>query len=65
MVKTQISNEYEKKTQLEKYLRQCVEDVKLEIAKKKAEISKGKFEGTGKNKKSSEEQERIIEVLLS
>lgn len=36
-VKTQISNEFEKKTQLEKYLRQSVEDVKLEIAKKRAD----------------------------
>lgn len=41
-VKTLISNEIERRTLLEKCLRLCVDDVKAEIAKKKAEASKGK-----------------------
>jgi hypothetical protein len=40
LVKTLISNEIEKRNQLDKYLRACVDDVKNEIAKKKVEISK-------------------------
>jgi hypothetical protein len=52
---------------LEKYLRQSVEDVKLEIAKKRADMVKGKCSANlvGKAKTSQEEQDKIMEVLLS
>lgn len=45
MIKTQITNELEKRNLLEKYLRMCVDDVKAEIEKKKNEGTRCKIIG--------------------
>lgn len=80
LVRTLCSKEIEVKNQLEKILRQCVDDVKTEIAKKrsenksiyhKARRAEGAGSGLGGGAQFDEraltqqEREKIIEVLLS
>lgn len=65
---------------MERYLRQCVDDVKAEIAKKRSEMNKGTYPGQPKKRIQSglyrgandeekhltmQERDKIIEVLLS
>jgi hypothetical protein len=70
MIRTMASKEVEQKNHLEKVLRQCVEDVKAEIYRKrtgnKSVYSKSKLKKNqgGKNV-SAEERQKIVEVLLS
>ena len=73
MMKTMSATEIETKNQLEKILRQCVDDVKAEIAKKRSENKsgyyargkKGKMELKEEQNLTAQEREKIIEVLLS
>lgn len=60
------SKEIESRNLLEKLLRQCVEDVKQEVARKKVE-GPNVYTKAGKKQKqiSDQEKEKIIEVLLS
>ena len=75
-VRTVCSREIEVKGALEKILRGCVDDVKGEIAKKRAQAfnknayyakSKREINGEGFEDKTltQQEREKIIEVLLS
>ena len=73
MMKTMSAAEIETKNLLEKVLRQCVEDVKSEITKKRSE-NKSNYIGRGKKGKielreernlTANEREKIIEVLMS
>ena len=67
-VKTMCAKEIDQKNQLEKILRQCVDDVKSEISKKKAE-SKVHYYQKGYQRDdrnlTKAEREKILEVLLS
>ena len=73
MMKTMSAVEIETKNMLEKILRQCVEDVKAEIAKKRSENKsnyiargkKGKIELMEERNLTANEREKIIEVLMS
>ena len=74
MVRTMLSKEIEIKNNLEKVLRQCADDVKTEISKKRSEnkamyYSRGKRDGAGagvdEKHLTQQEREKIIEVLLS
>ena len=73
MMKTMSATEIETKNYLEKILRQCVDDVKGEIAKKRSENKsnyyargkKGKMELKEEQNLTVQEREKIIEVLLS
>ena len=73
MMKTMSATEIETKNYLEKILRQCVDDVKGEIAKKRSENKsnyyargkKGKIELKEEQNLTVQEREKIIEVLLS
>ena len=73
MMKTMSAAEIETKNLLEKVLRQCVEDVKAEITKKRSENKsnyiargqRGKIELKEEQNLSANEREKIIEVLLS
>ena len=73
MMKTMSAAEIETKNLLEKVLRQCVEDVKAEIAKKRSENKsnyiargqRGKIELKEEQNLTANEREKIIEVLLS
>lgn len=73
MVRTTCAKEIETKNILEKVLRQCVDDVKNEIARKRSEnktiyYAKGR-RGQGdlidEKNLTQQEREKIIEVLLS
>ena len=73
-IKTVYSKEIEVKTQLEQLLRQWVDDVKLEISKKRSENKvmyytnkRGATQSTKgkKNELNQEEREKVVEVLLS
>ena len=72
-MKTMSATEIENKNMLEKVLRQCVDDVKAEIAKKRSENKsvyyargrKGKAELQEERNLTAEEREKIIEVLMS
>jgi len=74
-IKTIYAKEIESKTQLEQLLRQWVDDVKAEIAKKRSEskviyyANKRTNSSMSKSKKkqdlTQDEREKIIEVLLS
>lgn len=67
------ATEIDTKNQLEKILRQCVDDVKAEIVKKRSENKssyyargkKGKLELKEEQNLTVQEREKIIEVLLS
>lgn len=74
-IKTVYAKEIESKTQLEQLLRQCVDDVKAEITKKRSE-SKVLYYANKRNSSSmprskkkqdltQDEREKVIEVLLS
>ena len=73
MMKTMSASEIETKNLLEKVLRQCVEDVKAEIIKKRSENKsnyiargqRGKIELKEEQNLTANEREKIIEVLLS
>jgi len=73
MVRTMCATEIETKNMLEKILRQCVDDVKSEIARKKndnisgyyAKGRKGRGELLDEKNLTQQEREKIIEVLLS
>ena len=73
MMKTMSATEIKTKNYLEKILRQCVDDVKGEIAKKRSENKsnyyargkKGKIELKEEQNLTVQEREKIIEVLLS
>ena len=73
MMKTMSATEIDTKNQLEKILRQCVDDVKAEIVKKRSENKssyyargkKGKLELKEEQNLTVQEREKIIEVLLS
>lgn len=72
-VKTMLSKEIETKNTLEKILRQCVDDIKSEITKKRSENKsiyhskgrKGQGELNDEKNLTQQEREKIIEVLLS
>lgn len=74
-IKTVYAKEIESKTQLEQLLRQCVDDVKAEIAKKRSEskvmyyANKRNASSMSKSRKkqdlTQDEREKVIEVLLS
>lgn len=66
-VKTLCSKEIDQKNQLEKILRQCVDDVKSEIQKKKAESKVQYYQKGSKDERNltKAEREKILEVLLS
>ena len=73
MMKTMSATEIETKNLLEKILRQCVDDVKAEIQKKRSE-NKSNYYARGKKGKQElkeeqnltvQEREKIIEVLMS
>ena len=74
-IKTLNAKEIESKTQLEQLLRQCVDDVKAEIAKKRSEIKvmyyankRGSSSMSRSRKRkdlTQDEREKVIEVLLS
>ena len=75
-VKTLCSKEIEQKNQLEKLLRQCVEDVKSEMNKKRNENVGGKMQRNAKKISKAglaedlewmdrAEKEKILEVLVS
>lgn len=67
------AQEIETKNLLEKILRQCVDDVKAEITKKRSENKssyyargkKGKMELKEEQNLTVQEREKIIEVLMS
>lgn len=67
------AQEIETKNMLEKILRQCVDDVKVEILKKRSENKssyyargkKGKMELKEEQNLTAQEREKIIEVLMS
>lgn len=72
-MKTMLSNEIETKNTLEKMLRQCIDDVKDEIIRKRAD-NKSSYIGRGKRGRQAlleeeiltpHEREKIIEVLMS
>jgi len=73
MMKTMQAQEIETKNLLEKILRQCVDDVKAEIQKKRSENkssyyargTRGKMELQEERNLTGQEREKIIEVLLS
>ena len=73
LMKTMSASEIETKNMLEKILRQCVDDVKAEIAKKRSENKsiyfargkKGKAEYQEERNLTAQEREKIIEVLMS
>lgn len=73
MMKTMSAQEIEVKNQLEKILRQCVDDVKLEISKKRSENKssyyargkRGKMELREEQNLTAQEREKIVEVLMS
>ena len=73
MVRTMCSKEIEQKNYLEKILRHCVDDVKQEITKKRAENKsvyysrgrKGAMDLADERNLTQHEREKIIEVLLS
>ena len=73
MMKTMSAQEIETKNLLEKILRQCVDDVKAEILKKRSENKsgyyargkKGKAELKEEQNLTAQEREKIIEVLQS
>ena len=73
MMKTMQAQEIETKNLLEKILRQCVDDVKAEIQKKRSENkssyyargTRGKLELQEERNLTGQEREKIIEVLLS
>lgn len=73
MMKTMSAQEIETKNLLEKILRQCVDDVKAEITKKRSENKssyyargkKGKIELKEEQNLTTQEREKIIEVLMS
>lgn len=74
-IKTVYAKEIESKTQLEQLLRQWVDDVKAEIAKKRSEskvlyyANKRGSSSMSKSRKKQDltqnEREKVIEVLLS
>lgn len=73
MMRTMLAQEIETKNMLEKILRSCVDDVKVEIAKKRSE-NKSSYYARGKKGKQElqeeqnltvQEREKIIEVLMS
>lgn len=73
MVKTMVATEIETSNKLEKVLRQCVDDVKVEIQKKRND-KKSVYTSKPKNGRSESlddrnltqiEREKIIQVLLS
>ena len=73
MMKTMSAQEIETKNMLEKILRQCVDDVKAEIAKKRSENKsiyyakgkKGRMELEEEKNLTQQEREKIIQVLMS
>ena len=73
MMKTMHAQEIETRNNLEKILRHCVEDVKLEIAKKRSENKsiyyakgkKGRIELEEERNLTAQEREKIIQVLMS
>jgi|TARA_B110000305_G_C19366382_1_gene602148 hypothetical protein len=72
-IKTLCAKEIDQKNQLEKILRQCVDDVKTEIQKKKTESKVQYYQKAGGPRVKAdddrnltlEEREKILEVLLS
>ena len=72
-MKTMSAQEIETKNMLEKILRQCVDDVKAEIAKKRSENKssyyargkRGKLELQEEQNLTAQEREKIVEVLMS
>lgn len=74
-IKTVYAKEIESKTQLEQMLRQCVDDVKAEINKKRSEskvlyyqnkrVSSSMSKTRKKQDLTQDEREKVIEVLLS
>ena len=75
-VRTLYANQIEKKTNLEQILRQCVDDVKAEIALKRSQnkvlyynqratTAKGRRKQAAEEDLTAQEREKIIEVLLS
>jgi len=73
MMRTMYATEVETKNASEKILRQCVDDIKAEIVKKRSENKSSYFaRGTRGHLELKEEQtisaqdrEKILEVLLS
>lgn len=73
MMKTMSAQEIETKNLLEKILRQCVDDVKAEILKKRSENKssyyargkRGKMELREEQNLTAQEREKIVEVLMS
>lgn len=73
-IRTRYAKEIESKTQLEQLLRQCVDDVKAEISRKRSENkvlyytnkrTSSSMSKTRKNDLTQNEREKVIEVLLS
>ena len=58
-VRTQYTNDLQSRTELELFLKQCVEDVRSEIAKQQDE-SEGDMQSFG-----AQDRERVMELLLS
>ena len=73
MMKTMSAQEIETKNMLSNVLKQCVNDVKAEIAKKRSENKssyyargkKGRVELKEEQNLTAQEREKIIEVLMS
>ena len=59
MMKTMSAGEIEMKNYLEKILRQCVDDVKAEIAKKKSENKSGYYARGKKGKMELKEEQNL------
>lgn len=75
-MKTMVANEIENRNFLEKMLRQCIDDVRAEITKKRAEFKTSQYSNHGKKPARAStfvngrnlmnaERDKIIEVLLS
>jgi DNA repair exonuclease SbcCD ATPase subunit len=59
-VRTQYTTDLQSRTELELFLKQCVEDVRTDIAKQQDELGEGDLQSFG-----AQDRERVMELLLS